>query len=438
MCYDFKVNLSRYQVLKSTPNQPGPIVYWMRREHRLHDNHSFLRALEVSRIHQQPLIIFVCVDAHPVGHEKQRSEIVLNYEQTVYETLNQEAQTLGVPLHWLYGQKHKVIPSFLATLSGSYLITDFFPIQTYRQLDTMLMTWFDGPIEVVDAHNVVPWFVAYPKQAYGAYALRPKIQQWLPTYIHAYPELDLANIHFPLSTHPYIPTGAEAQKVRAHVEDFILQRLPRYAQRNDPNAHATSLLSPFLHYGLLSAQSLALAVSQSPTDHLSFLEELIVRKELADNFCAYNEHHDSVKGFPEWALKTLQAHQDDKRHYLYDLTTLAQGKTHDLAWNAAQLQMVHTGYMHGYMRMYWAKKILEWTPSASVALAYANELNDTYELDGRDPNGYTGTAWAIGGVHDRPWGERPIFGMIRFMIDTGLKRKFDVGAYIHRYVRYDL
>jgi deoxyribodipyrimidine photo-lyase len=162
----------------------------------------------------------------------------------------------------------------------------------------------------------------------------------------------------------------------------------------------------------------------------SYLEELIVRRELSDNFCYYNESYDSFDCFPSWAQKTLHEHRVDARPYNYELKSLERGETHDDLWNAAQKEMVTRGKMHGYMRMYWAKKILEWTGSPEEALNIAIYLNDRYELDGRDPNGYTGVAWSIGGVHDRAWGERDIFGKVRYMSYNGCKSKFDVKAYV--------
>lgn len=168
--------------------------------------------------------------------------------------------------------------------------------------------------------------------------------------------------------------------------------------------------------------------NQSDID--SYLEELIVRKELADNFCFYNENYDNFNGFPNWSKETLNNHKGDPREYLYSLNDLEKYKTHDNLWNAAQSEMVTRGKMHGYMRMYWAKKILEWTNSSEVAQKYAIYLNDKYSLDGRDPNGYAGIAWSMGGVHDRPWFEREIFGKVRYMNYNGALRKFDVDRYI--------
>lgn len=165
------------------------------------------------------------------------------------------------------------------------------------------------------------------------------------------------------------------------------------------------------------------------------MEELIVRRELADNFCLYNLKYDLYDGFPNWAKETLAAHAKDKREYVYTVRQFERTQTHDDLWNAAQLEMVQTGKMHGYMRMYWAKKILEWSASPRVAIKTALYLNDKYELDGRDPNGYAGVAWSIGGVHDRAWFERPVFGKIRYMNYNGCKSKFDVKKYIASFVK---
>jgi deoxyribodipyrimidine photo-lyase len=168
-------------------------------------------------------------------------------------------------------------------------------------------------------------------------------------------------------------------------------------------------------------------------NHSTFLEELVVRRELADNFCWYAKDYDKTSCFPDWAQKNLEKTRKDKREYIYDLDEFEEAKTHDELWNAAQMEMVTTGKMHGYMRMYWAKKILEWTPDVQTAMDIAIELNDTYELDGRDPNGYAGIAWSLGGVHDRAWFARPVFGQIRYMNAKGCKSKFDTDAYIEKW-----
>jgi len=221
------------------------------------------------------------------------------------------------------------------------------------------------------------------------------------------------------------------------LKSFIDKKLPRYADmRNDPSRDGQSNLSPYLHFGQLSAQRAALEADNVHCPAMSketFLEELIVRRELSDDFCYYNDHYDSFAGFPEWSQRSLNFHRKDRREYIYSLKKFENAQTYDNLWNSAQMEMVKRGKMHGYMRMYWAKKILEWSSSPEEALETAIYLNDKYELDGRDPNGYTGIAWSIGGVHDRAWNERPVFGKIRYMSYNGCKGKFDVEAYVRQY-----
>jgi len=165
----------------------------------------------------------------------------------------------------------------------------------------------------------------------------------------------------------------------------------------------------------------------------SFIEEMVVRRELADNFCHYNEQYDSLAGAAQWAQDSLAKHAGDPREYVYTQAQLENAETHDDLWNAAQLQMVEVGKMHGFLRMYWAKKILEWTESPEEALRIAIYLNDRYELDGRDPNGYVGCMWSIAGVHDMGWTERQVFGKIRFMNYDGCKRKFDLPGFVKQF-----
>merc|ERR1712194_635583 len=219
------------------------------------------------------------------------------------------------------------------------------------------------------------------------------------------------------------------------------ERLKSFSMlRNDPMKDVSSNLSPYLHFGQISAQRCALAAKACgrvggavKKSSESFIEELVVRKELADNFCFYNPYYDSLKGCSGWAQASLKKHEKDKREHIYSRKELETGKTHDELWNAAQLQMVSEGKMHGFLRMYWAKKILEWTESPAVALSTAQYFNDKYSLDGRDPNGFVGIGWSIMGIHDMGWKERPIFGKIRFMNYAGCKRKFKVNEFVLKY-----
>lgn len=317
----------------------------------------------------------------------------------------------------------------------------------------------DVPFVQVDAHNIVPCWEASPKQEYGARTIRGKIHNQLSKYLTEFP---------PVCRHPY-PSGAKPEVLpvdweAAHsslevdrtvstvtwatpgstgglreLESFCKRRLKYFgAERNNPNRQALSNLSPWIHFGQISAQRCILTVKKFKAKYKesvdAYIEETIIRRELSDNFCFYNhDNYDSVKGASDWAQKTLEDHADDKREYLYSREKLEKAKTHDDLWNAAQLQMVKEGKMHGFLRMYWAKKILEWTSSPEVALKEALYLNDKYNLDGRDPNGYVGCMWSICGIHDQGWAERAVFGKIRFMNYNGCKRKFDVAEFVRKY-----
>jgi deoxyribodipyrimidine photo-lyase len=163
---------------------------------------------------------------------------------------------------------------------------------------------------------------------------------------------------------------------------------------------------------------------------------LQIRRELSDNFCFYQPNYDNINGAKPWAKLSLQLHTKDPRPFVYDLPALEKGRTADDLWNAAQIQMVREGKCHGFLRMYWAKKILEWTETPELALQYSLYLNDKYSVDGRDPNGYVGCMWSICGIHDMGWKERPVFGKIRYMNYAGCQRKFDVPAFVSKYRKF--
>jgi deoxyribodipyrimidine photo-lyase len=232
-------------------------------------------------------------------------------------------------------------------------------------------------------------------------------------------------------------TGAALKRLRR----FIDSQLMDYDEkRNHPEVDGTSQMSAYLHYGNISPITIALAVlgnvkrgkaTKAVAD--KYLDELIGWRELSVLFCKYNANYDNWECAEQWARKTLIEHAGDPRPWSYTLKQLEHAETHDKLWNAAQRQMVRDGWMHNYMRMYWGKKILEWSPDAARAFEWAVYLNDKYELDGRDPNGYSGIAWAIVGKHDRPWFDRPVFGMVRYMSGESTGRKFDSGRYREMY-----
>jgi len=361
-----------------------------------------------------------------------------------------------IPFFLLRGSPELAIPPFIKKHKVGMLMTDFDPLRIKRGWKYSVCKTVGIPVHEVDAHNIIPCWITTAKQEYGAHTIRPKIRGLLPEFLKSFPPLMEHPFHLPGNYSVTDWTGLlEDFSMGSDVEgvsgikpgtkagmkilrDFIGNRLSSYAtMRNDPEWDGQSNLSPYLHFGQVSAQRVALEVMKrggSSESREAFLEELIIRRELSDNFCFYNEHYDSLEGFPAWAKVTLNKHRRDGRPYIYSLSEFENANTHDDSWNAAQNQMVKRGKMHGYMRMYWAKKILEWTESPEEAMEVAIYLNDRYELDGRDPNGYAGIAWSIGGVHDRAWGERNIFGKIRYMSYLGCKSKFDTDAYVKHWL----
>jgi deoxyribodipyrimidine photo-lyase len=223
-------------------------------------------------------------------------------------------------------------------------------------------------------------------------------------------------------------------EARRRVREFVAAKLDGYAAaRSEPGAFYCTQISPYLHFGQISPVEIALAVRGAGTgadaDRLAYLDELIVRRELAANFVEFEPRYDDYACVPGWARATLEAHRSDRRRHIYGRDQLEDARTHDPYWNAAMREMRDTGFMHNYMRMYWGKKILEWSAEPEAAFRTILCLNNRYFLDGRDANSYANVAW-IFGVHDRPWPERPVFGKVRYMNARGLERKFDMAAYL--------
>lgn len=444
------VNRKRTRVLKKGKEKAGPIVYWMSRDQRVRDNWALLFAQELALERKESLAVVFCLAPKFLDATMRHYGFMLKGLREVERSL----ERMDIPFFLLPASPVSQIPRFVRQQGVGALVSDFDPLRIKREWKQAVADEIDIPFYEVDARNVVPCWIVSPKKEYGAYTLRPKIRRALPEYLEDFPTLqrhpfswkggsqetdweevrETLEVDDRVSETDWIEPGEDtAHRV---LRRFLKDKLALYGKlRNDPTEDGQSNLSPYLHFGQISAQRVALEVSGSGADRESreaFLEELIVRRELADNFCFYNPDYDRFEGFPEWAKKTLNDHWKDPRRYIYSLEDLENAKTHDRLWNAAQREMARTGKMHGYMRMYWGKKILEWTSSPEEAMKIAIYLNDRYELDGRETNGYTGIAWSIGGVHDRAWAERPVFGKIRYMSYNGCKSKFDVAAYIEK------
>jgi deoxyribodipyrimidine photo-lyase len=428
----------RLRILKEAISSPGPVIYWMNRDQRVDDNWALLDAQAKAIESKQPLVVVFCLSKKMNTKSSSKNNKQFLFMKQGLLVVRDQLNKLNIPFIVRNGEADIELPKIIKQIKASHLFVDFNPLREVQAMVNSVKTKINITMFEVDAHNVIPAFYVTNKQEWGAYTLRPKVHKLLEKYLTEFPAvIKQAKTNLNIASDDKELLGEEIKVVdyaNLALKEFIEIRLKNYDQRNDPNADATSRLSAFLHFGQLSAQRIALATKQTKLASESFLEELIVRKELADNYVLYNPNYDNFEGLPDWAKKTLNKHLDDPREHVYTLKQFEEGKTHDPIWNAAQLQMVKSGYMHGYVRMYWAKKILEWSKDPQAAIQTAIYLNDKYELDGQDPNGYVGVMWAIGGVHDRPWQERKIFGMVRFMNDKGMKRKFDVDAYIKKWI----
>lgn len=443
------VNENRIQILQKGKETNGPVVYWMSRDQRANDNWALLFAQQTALERKKDLVVVFSLVSEFLDATLRQYDFMIKGLMEIEKELSK----YSIPFFILLGEPDTEIPKFIKEINAGHLITDFDPLKIKRRWKEDVLKKINIPFYEVDAHNIVPCFYVSKKQEFGAYTIRPKIHKSLQEFLDDIPKLKkmknastynsekincdkvYSSLKINKNVKPveWITPGEKAAQKTLHV--FLENRFDKYSDlRNDPNAEVLSNLSPYLHFGQISAQRVALTVNElkNPAGAESFLEELIVRRELSDNFCYYNSNYDSFKGFPDWAKTTLNDHKKDEREFVYSLKKFEEAKTHEDLWNAAQNELVNTGKLHGYMRMYWAKKILEWSKSPEEALKIAIYLNDKYELDGRDPNGYVGCAWAIGGVHDRAWTERPVYGKIRYMNRNGAKRKFDIQKYIDK------
>lgn len=428
------------------PTTGSCVIYCMSRDQRVHSNFALLAAQEDAIQYKLPLLDIFNLVPKLTPRLYEQYEFMIDGLKEVDHSLHM----LHIPFLVLEGNPRESLLQAIHHYKPRSVYFDFSPLRNARTLHSFIAGKISASCYEVDTHNIIPVWTTSDKEEWAAYTIRPKIHRLLPHYLKAAPpvkkhpfslrtsisnhwEAALKKVKAPSERRykPLLKSGAkEAQKV---LKTFIDNHLSSYsAHRNDPTKHVLSNMSPYLHFGQISSLDVALAV-HSHAHAAAFLEELIVRKELSDNYCYYNPHYDSIKGARDWAIKTLEKHKKDPRPYLLSRDQLEEAQSHDAAWNAAQQQLVRTGKIHGYMRMYWAKKVLEWSTSAETAIEHTIYLNDKYHLDGYDPNGYVGILWSIAGVHDRPWFERPIYGQIRYMSLKGLQQKFQLDEYIQQW-----
>ena len=422
------------------------VLYWMQTSQRAEYNHALEYAiLKANELHQ-PVIVFLGITDHfPEGNERHYHFMLEGLKE-----VKQSLEKRGIQMVILH--KSPEMGTVPLAKKASLVIVDRGYLRIQRQWRNDAADQMECPLIQVESDVIVPVEETSPKEEYAAATIRSKIHKKLSHFVVPLKQSDpaaeslsldfdsfdisdvskaISKLHIDRSVQRVSSFHGGTKEARNHLEVFLEGKLDQFPElRNDPTLDYLSHMSPYLHFGQISPLFIALKAleTKSPGTE-AFLEELIVRRELSMNFVFYNEKYDSLEAVPKWAKKTLRSHKKDKRQYTYTLEELESAKTHDPYWNAAQKEMVIKGKIHGYMRMYWGKKIIEWSRTPEGAFRNALYLNNKYELDGRDPNGFTGVAWCFG-KHDRPWGERPIFGNVRYMNDKGLKRKFDADGYV--------
>ena len=428
------------------------VLYWMQQSQRARYNHALEYAVQqANKLGQMLLVGFGLMDDYP--------EANLRHYTFMLEGLTETSAALasrGIKLVLRRGQPPEVALDL--GRRASMIVCDRGYLRHQRTWRKLVARQASCPVVQVESDVVVPVEVVSDKTEYAARTIRPKIHRHLASYLVAFkqskvkhPSLglkvkgielgDTEALLRKLNLDRSVPPVSDwlkggTSRALERFDGFIRHRLKYYDQHsNQPQTNDISHMSPYLHFGQISPLQLALKISRV-SDSLqtvrdAYIEQLIVRRELAMNFANYTSDYDAYTCIPGWAQKTLADHRQDKREYNYSQQQLENAGTHDPYWNASMMEMKHTGFMHNYMRMYWGKKILEWSSTPQKAFRTTLAINNKYFLDGRDPNSYTGVAW-IYGVHDRAWTERPIFGKTRYMAASGLERKCDITAYIKK------
>lgn len=430
---------------KGLPDPDGKcVVYWMRRSQRAEDNPALDTAIEAGNVLGKPVVVFF-------GLVPQRNANLRHYHfmmQGLAE-LQPSFSERNVGFVARKYPEHSVV-KFCSEVGAALLVTDENPLRGAEGRVAKLSRALRIPIFSVDADVVVPSRLI-EKSQYAARIIRPKLLSlrkpflFLPRNIFSKVPWKQKLVLLPLessalsdridtSVQPSSALHGGSSQAKQRLREFVRHKLAEYPKRrNHPEADGTSRLSPYLHFGQISPVLIALEVLNANAPQPAkdaFLDQLITWRELSVNFVRFNQDYDNFECAEPWAQRSLALHVKDEKPVRYTERQLENAETYDDLWNAAQVQMVERGWMHNYMRMYWAKKILEWTSSPAEAFQIAVRLNDKYEIDGRDPNGYAGIAWAVVGKFDRPWFERSIFGQIRYMSQASTGKKFDSKTYI--------
>ncbi len=431
------------------------VLYWSQMNRRVDNNHALQWAIQrANELHLPVLYYEGLTCTYPEANDRLHTFVL----EGVPETARRLAER-GIGYCFYLRRRKSDANDVLYRLAAgaACIVTDDYPTFIAAGHNASVPDKLKIAFEAVDSSCIVPMNVL-AKREYAAYTIRPKITKLLPQHLVPCPDVDpavrwsaatpefhttvtAANIAELVASceinHAVAPsisyTGGRLAAERT-LNHFLDENLRRYArERNSPASHATSDLSPYLHFGQISSLEIALAAKAHAAEHKliadEFLEELIVRRELAFNYARHVQNPGSLSNLPDWVRQTLLKHAADHREPVYGREQFEHARTHDDLWNACQHEMLLRGKIHGYYRMYWGKKIIEWSRTCQDALETMIHIHDRYALDGRDPNTYTNILWCFG-LHDRPWGERPVFGMIRYMGLDGMKRKTGVDAYL--------
>ncbi|MFZ8832784.1 MAG: deoxyribodipyrimidine photo-lyase [Candidatus Caldipriscus sp.] len=428
------------------------VIYWMSQSHRANFNHSLEFAIDLSNAYRKPLLVYFPITDRYKYSNARYYKFMLDGILEAKKSI--EERGIKFVIEKVDDIKQRVVE---ISRDAFALITDKAYLKFYRRLNQYVADKLDIPVYEVESDVCVPVEIASDRLEPYAFGFRKKIYSIMDAFIvelkprevkiksvgldfgieeltlrDSLEILDILNIDKSVRLSPFVGGYTQARK---YLEEFIERKLHKYKDfRSHPELDYQSNLSPYLHFGQISPIEVVLEVlsNYGKDENVdSFFNELIVWRELARNFCYYNPNYNHYEGIPDWAKETLEEHKKDRREYIYTLEELENAKTHDEYWNSAQLELLKTGKMHNYMRMYWCKKIIEWTDDPKKAFDIACYLNDKYELDGRDPNGYAGISWCFG-THDRPWKERKIFGKVRYMSASGLEAKFDIKKYVEK------
>ena len=427
------------------------VAYWMQSSQRLEYNQALGYAVERANQLNQPLLIFFLVNSNFPEAEYGHFKFMFSGLKELKNKLNDN----NFNFYIIDYQDGSEVAQILER--ATLVVSEKVYLNHLQQWKKKIAKNLNIPFYFVESNLVCPIEEVSDKEEYAAYTIRKKINRIRDKYLKKYEMEELSNksnIDFETSRFKIIESlddylnnldfeekitydcyykgGYEAAKEKLDL--FIKEKLEDYDQkRNIPHLNFQSDLSPYLHFGQISAQEVALNALNSKYDAEDFLEELIVRRELAFNFVYYNQNYDqNLKSIlSSWAYESLMEHKNDQREYDYSYQELENAETHDKYWNAAQQEMLITGKMHNYMRMYWGKKILEWSSNPDKAYQNALKLNNKYSLDGRDPNSFAGVAWCFG-KHDRAWKERKVYGKVRYMNANGLNRKFEMDKYLEK------